>query len=232
MDRLESAPDCHPTLHAARRLRVMQLASASLPVGAFAYSQGLEALVEEGGIRDAQAAATALCGLAMETLGWLELPILSRIHRALRREEQEDAQRWSQVLLAYRETRELREQEAQMARSYLRILPALGVKPPTLSPRTACEAFAICAVALEIDEQLALEGWAYSWCEQHCSALARLLALGPLASAGLLSSTIDSAARAVPWSLVVTDEQLGASAPSLADASARHELYDNRVFRS
>ena len=40
---------------AAARLRLLQLVSPALPVGAFSYSEGLEVLVQEGSLSDAAA---------------------------------------------------------------------------------------------------------------------------------------------------------------------------------
>jgi urease accessory protein len=50
------------------RLRLMQLVSPSLPIGAFTYSQGLEWAVEAGWVRDTGSLEDWLAGLIDDTL--------------------------------------------------------------------------------------------------------------------------------------------------------------------
>ena len=57
-------------------VRLLRLASPALPVGAFAYSQGLEWAVEAGWVRDAATFADWVRGLLLESLASLDLPAL------------------------------------------------------------------------------------------------------------------------------------------------------------
>ncbi len=63
-------------------LRVLQLASPALPIGAFAYSQGLEAAVELGFVEDEASALDFLSGVLAHGLARLELPLLARLQAA------------------------------------------------------------------------------------------------------------------------------------------------------
>ncbi len=121
-------------------VRLLQLASPALPVGAFSYSQGLEAGIEAGLVRDAATLQvwldTALqCGLA-----GMELPLLQRLHAcwsaALDREPNSArntfdqdciarAQHWNDSLLCTRESAELRAEALQMGYSLGELLRAL-----------------------------------------------------------------------------------------------------------
>ena len=65
------------------RLRLLQLASPSLPVGAFTYSQGLEWAVECGWVHDEATLADWLADLLEHSMGRLEVPVLARLYRAL-----------------------------------------------------------------------------------------------------------------------------------------------------
>src|SRR3954464_10316638 len=76
-------------------LRLLQLASPALPIGAFAYSQGLETAVELGFIRDEASAREFLTGVLEDGLALLELPLLSRLHAAFLRHDDVAAERWS-----------------------------------------------------------------------------------------------------------------------------------------
>ena len=55
---------------------LLQLASPALPLGAFSYSQGLEAAIEAGVVRDENTARTWISSGLLEVLGRCELPVL------------------------------------------------------------------------------------------------------------------------------------------------------------
>ncbi|EED0665721.1 urease accessory protein UreF, partial [Escherichia coli] len=65
-----------------KRLRLMQLASNSLPVGGYSWSQGLEWAVEAGWVEDS-AAFEHWQQLQMEQSFFaVDLPLLARLYRA------------------------------------------------------------------------------------------------------------------------------------------------------
>ncbi|MCK5359172.1 MAG: urease accessory protein UreF, partial [Gammaproteobacteria bacterium] len=59
-------------------LRLMQLISPSLPVGAFTYSQGIEWCVESGWIYDANSLEQWLSDCLLTSMQDMEIPILLR----------------------------------------------------------------------------------------------------------------------------------------------------------
>ncbi len=93
--------------------RLFQLISPSLPVGAFSYSQGLEWAVESGWVDSESALVDWLNCLAVETLQYLELPILRRLYQAAKDEDVEALEHWVTQLYVTRETSELRLEEVQ-----------------------------------------------------------------------------------------------------------------------
>ncbi|MGH8685820.1 MAG: urease accessory protein UreF, partial [Nitrosospira sp.] len=62
-------------MQATSLLRLLQLASPSLPIGAYTYSQGLEAAIEEGAVRD-ESSARAWIAEALDVVADFEAPIL------------------------------------------------------------------------------------------------------------------------------------------------------------
>ncbi|MBQ0778881.1 MAG: urease accessory protein UreF, partial [Pseudomonas sp.] len=62
----------------AALLRVLQLASPALPIGGYAYSQGLEYAIEQDWVTDVDSAAGWLTALASRSLGRLDIPLLLR----------------------------------------------------------------------------------------------------------------------------------------------------------
>ena len=63
-------------------LRLCHLVSPALPVGAYAYSQGLEYAVHAGWVHDEASTLDWLQGLSAHAIGTLDLPILLRLYRA------------------------------------------------------------------------------------------------------------------------------------------------------
>ncbi len=62
-----------------RMVRLLQLASPTLPVGAYSYSQGLESSVEAGVARNADTAQKWIGDVLEYSLGRTEAPLLSRL---------------------------------------------------------------------------------------------------------------------------------------------------------
>lgn len=85
-----------------KRLRLMQLASNSLPVGGYSWSQGLEWAVEAGWVEDS-AAFEHWQQLQMEQSFFaVDLPLLARLYRACEAGDPDSAGRWTAYLLACR----------------------------------------------------------------------------------------------------------------------------------
>src|SRR5690348_9767720 len=89
-------------------LRLLQLASPALPVGAFNFSQGLEFAVEQGWVRDAPEATQWILGIATHTVASLDVPLLLRMHYAWSAGDGPRALQLSRELVAARETQESR----------------------------------------------------------------------------------------------------------------------------
>src|SRR5690242_13441888 len=94
----------------AQLLRLLQISSALCPIGAFAFSQGLEPAVERGWVRDEGTLADWLLGLGRHGLARLDLPLLVHAHRFWKQGETARALALCERVLANREARELREQ--------------------------------------------------------------------------------------------------------------------------
>src|SRR5450432_4173242 len=85
-------------------LRLLQFASPTLPIGAFAYSQGLEQAVELGWVHDEASALSWIGGVLTEVLPRLELPLLVALHQAWSQGDLARVRALSQFLHACRES--------------------------------------------------------------------------------------------------------------------------------
>jgi urease accessory protein len=120
-----------------------------------------------------------------------------------------------------------------MARALERVLAE--IMPGALAgahPITLAEVFSAAAVAFAVPEEAACAGYAFAWCESHVSAVAKLLPLGPVAAQRLVHALLAVVPAAITRSATIEDQDVGAAAPGLAVASARHETQYSRLFRS
>ncbi len=112
---------------APRLLRLLQLVSPSLPVGAFAYSQGLEWAVEAGWVNDEQSLQGWLSDQLFQSISRVDLPILVRMMRAAAANDAGAMAHWISEVEALRETAELRAEEAGRGRALSDLLGLLGM---------------------------------------------------------------------------------------------------------
>ena len=216
--------------------RLLQLCSPALPVGAYAYSQGLEYAVERGWVRDEAGAGEWILGLLNHTMRRLDLPIFARLHQAWRAKDDEAARRWNARLHASREAAELQREDHHLGTALARLLSDLGIVEAERwrnAPRVCfATLFGLAAVKWEIPLPEAATGYAWAWTENQVTAATRLIPLGQTASQRLLVAAGPAIAAAVAEGLTLTDEEIGAAAPGLALAGALHETQYSRLFRS
>lgn len=225
----------HPSL-----LRLLQLVSPSLPVGAFAYSQGLEWAVEAGWVCDEPTLEDWLSDQLAQALTWVDLPLLLRMLDAASCGAATPMGAWVDELIALRETAELRAEETNRGRALAELLHALGVLDSreheadwrAILARSSLAGFAYAAAAWEIDHSDALAGYAWSWSENLTLAGLKLVPLGQTAGQRILTRLAGRIPAAVEQARRVPDAEIGASMPALAIASSLHETQYTRLYRS
>jgi urease accessory protein len=217
-------------------LRLMQLVSPTLPVGAYAYSHGLEQAVAANWVKDEPQVLGWISGLLEHNLAQLDIPVLMRLYRAWQARRTRDVERWNLVLLASRETAELRAEDLHMGAALKRVLEALDVREAgALEPNNGtCFAtlFALAAVDWRIPLIDAANGYLWSWGENQVGAALKLLPLGQTAGQRILAAVADRIPDFVNKGLSLDEDAIGASTPGLAIASALHEVQYSRLFRS
>lgn len=209
------------------QLRLFQLISPALPVGAFSYSEGLEVLVQNGHLSDGAGVARWL--EAELRRGSLTLEAAS-LPRMLVAEEAELRERdgW---LLAQRESAEVRAQQRQMGASLLGLMADLGFSPPAIDLAWPA-AFAVAGRALVLPAMELVEAYLYGWVANQLSAALRLVPLGPTEAQrlqmGLAPLIVEQASK-----LAVADpDQLWPGGLGAGLAQLRHAEIYSRLFRS
>jgi urease accessory protein len=217
-----------------RLARLLQLASPALPVGAYSYSQGLEAAVEAGVVHDAESATAWIGAVLDHTVAGTEAPLLLRLIEAWRTQDVGAVARWNNVFLATRETAELRAETVQMGYSLARLLGELGpasgldqIEEPGFPT-----AFARAVATWDIEPRAALIAYLWSWIENQVMAALKAVPLGQTDGQRLLLFLGERLALIADRAASVTDDELGSFAPRFAILSSRHETQYSRLFRS
>lgn len=198
--------------------RLLQLASPTLPVGAYSYSGGLEAAIEAGLVTDAASAQRWIGDVLEHSLLKMEAPLLLRMI-------EEPAASWNEMFLASRETAELRAETVQMGYSLNRLLPELGVEACPLEEPSFPAVYAQAVRAWGIAPRQALTAYLWAWLENQVMAAVKAVPLGQTDGQRILLAL---GARLQE----VNEEEPGNFAPGLAILSSRHETQYSRLFRS
>lgn len=227
------ASDANPN---SAHLRLWQLISPALPVGAYAYSQGMEYAVHAGWIKDERDAVEWIEGLAINTVTTLDVPVLARLYDGWLNRNEANIDYWNQFLLAARESAELRAEDSCLGGSLARLLAELEVVEAVLwrdSKQTSfATMFALATTRWDICLEDAAQGYLWAWSENQVAAAVKLVPLGQSAGQRILSRIIDVIPGAVATGLQLDDDAIGVIAPGLAIASALHETQYTRLFRS
>jgi len=215
-------------------LRCLQLSSPGLPIGAYSYSQGLEWAVECGWVTSEASLADWLREQLGASVGPLDVAVYARLHAAARGEDDVALAYWNDVLLAHRETSELRADDRDRGAALLRLLRDFDVRAvPTLTHDVSlATAHALAAVRWGLPLDIAAHAYAWAWLEGQVIAGVKLIPLGQAAGQRLLFTLGREVPAAVAAGLACADEDIGGALPALAIASCRHETQYTRLFRS
>ena len=220
----------------ASLLQLIWLASPSLPIGGFSYSEGLESAVDASLVATETEAFDWLAGQLHLTLARADLVVIAQAVPAWRDGNEARLQQLNDWVLQTRESAEFRLQTEQMGRSLLAWLQlhhsdATAQFAPLPSP-TYPLAFAFAASRTDAGAQDACLAFAFGWAENMVAAAVKALPLGQSAGQRILARLVHEIPVAVDHALQVQDDDRQAFSPMLAILSARHETQYSRLFRS
>jgi urease accessory protein len=220
-------------------VRLLHLASPTLPIGAYSYSQGLEWAVAAGTVRDAATAQRWIGDLLAHVVPRGDAAIALRLLHAAMREDWDACARWNAYARATRETFELSAESEQAGHSLLRLTGELALLDagaaallPRLAPVTLPAAYALTARALGIGAQPALAAYLWAWLENQVLCAMKSIPLGQVAGQRMLLALGERIPHAVATARDSGDDDIANFAPGLALASSRHETQYTRLFRS
>ena len=222
-------------------VRLLQLASPTLPVGAYTYSQGLEWAVESGAVRNEADAAAWIGELLEWSLARFEAPLLAGQLVAWAEGEDGEVARLNADFLATRETSELRAEAVQMGWSLVKLLAELeafasipGWRVRLLAIDTPCfpTVWSAAAAAGQVPPDQALAAYLWAWAENQVMAAVKAVPLGQSAGQRLLAGLGERIPALVEFALRLPEVRWSNYTPGLAIASSRHETQYTRLFRS
>jgi urease accessory protein len=223
-------------------LELLQLSSPALPLGAYSYSEGLEALVEQEIIDNEKHLEDWLTQELNYGAIRLEAAIMLRAYRCLLNQKLTQLKDWNQWLTAARETSELREQSWQMGNSLCRLLLELELvqeRPNLKSSITAvgkpCNyavAFGMAAASWQIEENHAVLGYLQSWVSNLITVGIKLIPLGQTSGQKILLKLHSIILKSTEEILILSDDDLISCSWGLGLASMTHETQYTRLFRS
>jgi urease accessory protein len=219
-------------------LPLLQLASPSLPVGAYTYSQGLESAIEKGIVKDEGSAREWIIE-SLGIVGDFEAPILWRLLNAFSARDTAAVTHWTESFVAARDTAEFRAETIQMGYSLGKLVADLKIADDGLLAVLTSQAevplptaFACAAEALGVPNEDALLGMLFSVIENQVLVCVKSVPLGQVSGQHLLLSLHSAIEAAALRARTLSDDELSNWAPGLSLFSMQHETQYCRVYRS
>ena len=223
-------------------LTLLQLADSALPIGAFAFSTGLEMYTAKGLISDAATLQPWLEAVLHHAVRTGHLLPVALAHRATAAGEWAELERLDQRLTAMKHARELREASVKMGQGLLRLArqvwPGAAVKRwHALRQQGSvlghhAVVLGLLGSQLGLAERVIVEAAGYQWLSGTIAAALRLLPLGQSAGQQLLTALLPllpAIAEAVGqqgW------DDLATATPALDIYAMQHEMLYSRLFQS
>ncbi|MDB4987394.1 MAG: Urease accessory protein UreF [Myxococcaceae bacterium] len=215
-------------------MRLLWLASPALPIGAYAYSRGLEQAVDVGFITDVKSAADWITGVLEYQVATLDAPVLARLHDAYATDSELEVERWNRFMCAARESAESALEDRQLGLSLGKVLREAGVARAHVVAQDASYAqwFALACVHWGASRADCVLAYMFAFAEGQVTAASKLVPLGQSAAQRVMTLLMSAIEPLAAHALTLGDHELGAFTPGQALASMLHETQYTRLFRS
>lgn len=221
-------------LGAEALLKLLWLSSPALPIGAYAYSHGLEQAVEREFVTDEASLVRWVRGIMARQLATLDAPVMLRVRACAFEEDQAGVLRWNRFLHANRESRELALEDAQLGAALTRLIKERASAEiwPYAEPLAYAAAYGVACARFEVPERAAVSAFLFAFAENQITAALKCMTLGQSAGQRVLRELMSQIEALTSSVLARPDAMLGSFAPGLSLASALHEAQYSRLFRS
>jgi urease accessory protein len=220
-------------------LRLMAWLSPGYPVGAYAYSHGLEGAVESGEVGDEAALTDWLADVLEHGSGRNDLILLAHAHAAALAGDGRALAEINDLALALAPSRELHLETSQQGRSFLDATGAAWGTPGLNALASALDgavaypvAVGLAAGAHRMAPVPVLAGFGLAFLQNLVSAALRCAPIGQSAGTRIIAALtprVTALAAAIP---ALGLDDLGSATLNLDLGSFRHETQYSRIFRS
>jgi urease accessory protein len=220
-------------------LPLMVWLSPSFPVGAFAYSHGIEWAVEAGDIKDAAALESWLDDLLEHGGPWSDAVLLACAHRAMEQGDDAALAEVVELAAALAPSKERRLEALKQGEAFLQAVRASW--PCVALDRLARVrkgevafpvAVGVAAAGHKIARTETLEAFLLALVTNLVSAAVRLVPLGQTEAAQTVARLMPKVRATAARAAAATLDDLGGAALRSDIASMRHETQHTRLFRS
>ncbi len=219
--------------------RLLVWFSPAFPIGAFAFSHGLEWAVEAGDIHDRATLQSWLTTLVEQGSGWSDAVLFAHAHRGVAAGKDRALRDVAELAVALQPSRERRLEATMQGDAFIKAVehawPNRGLQQlrrVAPAPHALCVAAGAAAAGAGIVARPAVTAFLTCFCQNLVSSAVRLAPIGQsdgLAVLAALEPVVSEAAeRAAKASLA----QVGGLAIRSDIASMRHETQITRLFRS
>jgi urease accessory protein len=223
-------------------LALLQLSDTALPIGAFAFSSGLETYTQEGLIADPATLQSWLEAVLRHAVQGSHLLPVALAYRETAAADWARLQRLDQQLTAMKHARELREASVKVGQSLLRLAMQVWPGPAIEHLHTLWQqggmaghhavVLGLLGWELGLAERVIVEAAGYQWLSGLIAAALRLLPLGQSAGQRMLTVLL-------PYVTTIADEishqgwdDLSGAGPEFDIRAMQHETLYSRLFQS
>jgi urease accessory protein len=235
---LSRAPDAMTEAAAAVLYRLMTFLSPAFPVGAFAYSSGIEWVVEAGDVTDARSLRDWLTAMLTDGSGFCDAVFLTQAYRAMDAGDIAVLREIAELASAFVPSRERQLETTTQGKAFIEIARSAWNCDGLAEAAAQCDtivypvAVGLVSAAHDIPLPSALHAFLHAVVSNWISAGSRLIPLGQTDSQRVLAGLEGAVALTASRALTASLDDLG-SATFRADlASLRHETQYTRLFRS
>jgi len=213
--------------------------SPSFPVGAFAYSHGLEWAVESGDVKDEPTLVAWLTDVIEHGSARADCVLLATAHRATQAGDAAALACVNELAIALAPSAERRLETMQQGRSFMEAVSAAWSVPRLVEARATLGeqvaypvALGVAAGAHDIPLARACEAYALAFAANLVSAAVRLSVVGQTQGQKALAALAAPISALGAFAAQATLDDLGGAAFRSDIASMRHETQYSRLFRS
>ncbi|HQT27376.1 MAG: urease accessory protein UreF [Acidocella sp. 20-61-6] len=215
-------------------MRLLQLSSPALPVGAFSYSQAMEWAMDCGALSNEEEILAWICDCLEFGSTRFEAVYLAAMMKIWKLGDFDRLKALDSEFKASRESSELLAETLQMGHSMMRLLADIGEIPnAALFPSPSFPlAWSAAAAAWDIDEKEAISGYLWSWAENQVMAAVKAMPLGQTAGQRMLLKLGAKLSILAGEILKIPVGEASNFLPAFSIASCLHETQYARLFKS